>query len=216
MPATTPVLWQAVQPTVAVMNNGPTKGCEPLTVATLRETKSLAATYQMHRNLRPGESGNNTADEQIANLEAECPGNFIKLSVEPDGKQYTVSIPDAVTSELSTRSSSLLNEPVGGVSEDAHSQTCPDRERSCIQRPIPARSGKSSIRELPDITSASASAMPICDTRRTSNLAPKLHATRPVRQRCQAGKPVPMAETSRTGSEKIQVLTRRVRYDWHG
>jgi hypothetical protein len=29
----------------------------------------------------------------IANEEEECQGNFIQLSVEPDGKSYRVSIP---------------------------------------------------------------------------------------------------------------------------
>ena len=48
--------------------------------------------YQIHRNLR-ADKVNNTKDEYIANLEAKCSGNFIKLSVEPDGRTYTVSIP---------------------------------------------------------------------------------------------------------------------------
>jgi competence protein ComEC len=33
------------------------------------------------------------ADEFIANKEKECQGHYIKLSVAPDGKSYTVSIP---------------------------------------------------------------------------------------------------------------------------
>ena len=32
-------------------------------------------------------------DEYIANREKDCQGNFVKLSVEPSGQSYTVSIP---------------------------------------------------------------------------------------------------------------------------
>ena len=45
-----------------------------------------------HRNLRLN-SQNNTADEYIANLEEKCQANFIKLSVDPAAREYTVSIP---------------------------------------------------------------------------------------------------------------------------
>jgi hypothetical protein len=36
---------------------------------------------------------NNVQDEYIANKERECQGNYIKLSVSPDAKSYSVSIP---------------------------------------------------------------------------------------------------------------------------
>ena len=49
-----PVLVQSVQPTVAVMNNGVSKGCATSTVETLRKTESIAAVYQLHRNLPVG------------------------------------------------------------------------------------------------------------------------------------------------------------------
>ena len=35
----------------------------------------------------------NTGNGCIANLEEKCEANYIKLSVAPDGKSYTVSIP---------------------------------------------------------------------------------------------------------------------------
>ena len=75
------------------MNNGVTKGSSPSTFAALRSTKALEAIYQMHKNLRPDGSVNNTKDELIANLPQECDANYIKLSVDPSGKTYTVSIP---------------------------------------------------------------------------------------------------------------------------
>jgi beta-lactamase superfamily II metal-dependent hydrolase len=87
-----PILVRALAPTISVMNNGPTKGCQPETFATLKTAPSIQARYQMHRNIR-ADKENNTAVEFIANLEEKCAGNYIKLSVEPDGRSYTVTIP---------------------------------------------------------------------------------------------------------------------------
>ncbi len=87
-----PVLVKAIAPTVAVMSNGTSKGCEPYTFTTLKELKSLQAIYQIHRNLR-ADSQNNAEPDYIANAEQNCAGNHIKLSVDPEGKTYTVSVP---------------------------------------------------------------------------------------------------------------------------
>ncbi|HEX8531435.1 MAG TPA: MBL fold metallo-hydrolase [Cytophagales bacterium] len=87
-----PLLVKALQPTVAVMGNGTRKGCGPATFTTLKSTPSVRAIYQAHKNLRE-DSQYNAGDAYIANLEAECQGNYVKLSVAPDGKSYTVSIP---------------------------------------------------------------------------------------------------------------------------
>ena len=92
-----PIVLQTLKPHVAIMNNGDTKGCLPEVFANLRDTASLQAIYQVHKNLRPDGAVNNVADEFIANHQpaAECKGNHIKLSVAPDAKSYTVSIPSA-------------------------------------------------------------------------------------------------------------------------
>jgi beta-lactamase superfamily II metal-dependent hydrolase len=87
-----PVLVRNLSPTISVMNNGPTKGCQPETFATLKAAPSIQARYQMHRNIR-ADKDKNTSDEFIANLEEKCAGNYIKLAVEPGGKSYTVTIP---------------------------------------------------------------------------------------------------------------------------
>ncbi len=94
-----PVLVKALQPTVAVMNNGTTKGCEPETFATLKGTPSIKDIWQLHKNLRPDGNVNNTAPELIANTERNCKGEYVKLSVAPDGKSYTVSIPSTKVSK---------------------------------------------------------------------------------------------------------------------
>jgi competence protein ComEC len=88
-----PAVLRSVQPRVAIMNNGTTKGCAPEVFDNLKRTASLEAVYQVHKNLRPDGATNNVPDAQIANLERECRGNYIKLSVAPDGASYTVSIP---------------------------------------------------------------------------------------------------------------------------
>jgi competence protein ComEC len=87
-----PLLIKALGPTVAVMNNGPKKGTEKETMATLRANDSIKAIYQLHKNVRP-DSENNTNEQFIANLEEKCQGNYIKMSVNPQGTQYTISIP---------------------------------------------------------------------------------------------------------------------------
>jgi hypothetical protein len=87
-----PLLVHGLSPTVSVMSNGTSKGCQSEIFATLSGTPSIQAKYQIHRNLRE-DSQNNTANEYIANLTEQCSGNYIKLSIAQDGASYTVSIP---------------------------------------------------------------------------------------------------------------------------
>ena len=87
-----PLLVRALQPTVAIMSNGTQKGCEPETCATLTALPGMQARYQIHRNLRP-DAQNNTASEYIANLEKNCAGNAIQITVAPDTHSYEVTIP---------------------------------------------------------------------------------------------------------------------------
>ena len=75
------------------MNNGVTKGCEPETFAALKRRPSIQAIYQVHRNRRPDGAQQHAAESYIANDAEECQANYIKLSVAPDGKSYTLSIP---------------------------------------------------------------------------------------------------------------------------
>ncbi|MBT4011211.1 MAG: MBL fold metallo-hydrolase [Planctomycetaceae bacterium] len=89
-----PLVLRSILPTVSVMNNGVTKGCMPEVFANLKATPSIQAMYQVHKNMREDGMVSNTATEFIANRKAdECAGNFIKLSVAADSRNYTISIP---------------------------------------------------------------------------------------------------------------------------
>jgi len=87
-----PLLIHSLAPTVSVMNNGSRKGTSRTAVEGLKSSPGIQAMYQLHKNVRRDRE-NNTADEFIANLEEQCAGNYIKLSVAPDGNSYTVTIP---------------------------------------------------------------------------------------------------------------------------
>jgi competence protein ComEC len=88
-----PELLRALSPTVAVMNNGPRKGGKPKVMDTLKDEPSIRAIYQLHRNVQRGQESANTTDDLTANLPEACQGNYIKMSVAPDGWSYTITIP---------------------------------------------------------------------------------------------------------------------------
>jgi len=90
--ASNPVLIHTIDPTVAVISNGPQKGGQADIFKTLRGTPGFQDIYEIHRNLQRG-NPTNAPDEFIANLTVTNDGNYIKLSVAPDGKSYTMSIP---------------------------------------------------------------------------------------------------------------------------
>jgi competence protein ComEC len=87
-----PLLIHSLAPTVSVMNNGPRKGTSKTAIDSLKSSPGIQAMYQLHKNIRDDRE-NNTTDELIANLDEKCSANYLKLSVEPSGKSYTISIP---------------------------------------------------------------------------------------------------------------------------
>jgi len=88
-----PVLVRAVDPRVTIMCNGPKKGGNIETLKTLKNVASLQAQFQLHRNVDLAEA-DQAAPEFIANsgTTADCQGVYIKASVAPDGRSYTVQI----------------------------------------------------------------------------------------------------------------------------
>jgi beta-lactamase superfamily II metal-dependent hydrolase len=100
-----PALVRGVDPRVAVICNGPTKGAHAEVLTTLRSVTSLVAWYQLHRNVQLDEFSQTPA-AFIANQEetAACQGVWIKASVEPDGAGYTVQIgPQGKPTRFATR-----------------------------------------------------------------------------------------------------------------
>jgi competence protein ComEC len=83
-------VW-AIQPTVAVMNDGPRKGGQAGVFETLRKSPGLQDIWQGHlAMLTPKEV--NSDEKMIANLTgtAECTGNLLKASVNSEG-EYTLT-----------------------------------------------------------------------------------------------------------------------------
>ena len=87
-----PVLLASIQPTVALMNNGPKKGGAKDVFALLKSLDSLQDLFQVHLNLKT-KAEENAPPELIANLGSEegCAGHWIRLAVSPDGSRFTVT-----------------------------------------------------------------------------------------------------------------------------
>lgn len=96
-----PVVVRTLKPKVAIFNNGPKKGCQPGAFGSVKALAGVEAIYQVHKNLVAPDA--NTTAEKIANLEEKpekCAGNYVKLSVDPNGKKYTVSVPSTGHSQV--------------------------------------------------------------------------------------------------------------------
>ncbi len=83
-------VW-AIRPTVAVMNNGPTKGGRPQVYEMLMQSPGIEDLWQLHRAIDT-DAAHNTDENLIANLAEtdKCRGHWIKAAVAGDGS-YTVS-----------------------------------------------------------------------------------------------------------------------------
>ena len=90
--AARPELTWALQPTAAVINNGPRKGGSPGSHHVLRDTPGIQGVWQLHQALG-GDASGNTDPRLIANLTAEddCLGHWIKATVQPDGRSWTMT-----------------------------------------------------------------------------------------------------------------------------
>lgn len=84
--ASDPSLFKAVNPRVAIFNNGRTKGAQKETLATVAALPSIEA-WQMHRTANAGAV--NVSDERIANVD-ETTSAWIKIVAKRDGS-FTVT-----------------------------------------------------------------------------------------------------------------------------
>ena len=86
-----PVLLHSIRPTAAVMNNGPKKGGSVDAIKWIRETSSVKALYQLHRNV-DAKPEQNAPAEFIANLEEQPDEAYmIVASVDPAKKAFTIT-----------------------------------------------------------------------------------------------------------------------------
>ncbi len=100
-----PALVLAIEPQVVVFCNGPTKGAHANSLATVKQVKGLAAYYQLHRNVKLADDEQAPA-ARIANQAEtnQCTGIWIKASVAPGGKSYSVQVgPDGKPQDYAVR-----------------------------------------------------------------------------------------------------------------
>ena len=83
-------MW-AMEPTVAVMNNGPTKGAGPIAVETVLQSPRLEDLWSLHRAVN-NDAAHNAQERQTANLgQTEgCEGAWMRARVNADGT-YTLT-----------------------------------------------------------------------------------------------------------------------------
>jgi beta-lactamase superfamily II metal-dependent hydrolase len=79
-----PALVHALQPRVAVMNNGAKKGGAPAGWQAVRSSPGLEDLWQLHYSI-PGGAQANSPEEFIANLEGGPDGKWIKVSAQQNG-----------------------------------------------------------------------------------------------------------------------------------
>ena len=83
-----PAIVNALHPRVAIMNNGAKKGGSPSAWKVIRSSPGLEDIWQLHFAVA-GAKETNAPDTFIANLDPQCEGKYIQLTVQPDGA-YTV------------------------------------------------------------------------------------------------------------------------------
>ena len=84
----------AVQPRVAIVNNGPRKGIATSALyERLSKAPGIEGIWQLHKSLiNEEDKGHNTSEEMIANLDPtpQCQGHWVKVTVESNGR-FTVT-----------------------------------------------------------------------------------------------------------------------------
>jgi beta-lactamase superfamily II metal-dependent hydrolase len=78
------VFVHAIDPRVAIVDNGATKGGSPSAMDIIQSSPNLQSLWQLHFSEEAGPT-HNTAPELIANPEAPDAANYLKLTANPDG-----------------------------------------------------------------------------------------------------------------------------------
>jgi competence protein ComEC len=87
-----PMLMWAVQPSVAVMNNGHAKGAGPAAVETVLRSPGLEDLWALHRAVN-NDAVHNAKEELTANLAetSGCAGAWVRARLAADGMSYTLT-----------------------------------------------------------------------------------------------------------------------------
>lgn len=92
----------AVQPQVAVIDNGPRKGSSPAAWQIVHDLPGLEDLWQLHYAEESDKQHNVDADH-IANVKEHCEGAFLKVSAESDGSYTLTNSRTGVTKSYSSR-----------------------------------------------------------------------------------------------------------------
>jgi len=79
-----PALLAAISPRIAIMDNGADKGGSPSSWDTIKNSPKLEDLWQLHFS-NEGGMAHNSAGPFVANLAGPDAGNYLKLSIWPDG-----------------------------------------------------------------------------------------------------------------------------------
>jgi beta-lactamase superfamily II metal-dependent hydrolase len=82
--ANSPALGDALHPQVAIMNNGARKGGSAEVWQTVHDSPGLEDFWQLHYAIAAGKD-HNSPDPFIANIDEDCAGDWLKVTVEKDG-----------------------------------------------------------------------------------------------------------------------------------
>jgi competence protein ComEC len=81
------LVW-ALQPQVAIIDNGARKGASPVAWQVVHDSPGLQDLWQLHY-AEESDKAHNTDPERIANVKENCEGKFLKVMAENDGS-FTV------------------------------------------------------------------------------------------------------------------------------
>ena len=100
--SSSPALVEAVQPRVAIMNNGEIKGGSTPTFETLAKSPGLETLWQLHFSKEAGDA-HNSAAEYIANPLGTDAASYLKLTASPKGSFAVFNSRTGTTKDYAAR-----------------------------------------------------------------------------------------------------------------
>jgi len=83
-----PALVLAIHPPVAIMKHDARKGGNPDAWQVVKDSPGLEDLWQLHYSMEGGKE-HNVPDTFVANVDEHCQGDYLKLTVDPNGS-FTV------------------------------------------------------------------------------------------------------------------------------